>query len=111
MADVEHLFMFIRIVAVCFDGAMNLVVRQWRYDDVLFSEHPDFIMYWYDGGTDYPGLGNTHWYGGPSSLAGYTGVFFATVNDAAIPHVQDILTVLNMWTDETHVNWRSFPHD
>ena len=120
MADVSHLLQFIRIVAVCFDGDLHLMVRQWRYHDVLISELPDFVMHWIDGGTDYPGLGRTHWYGltfaqalapDASSLAGYTGVFFCTVNDAHIPSVQDILTVLNMWTAETHVNWRGFPHD
>ena len=111
MADVSHLLQFIRIVAVCFDGDLQLMVRQRRYDDVLISELPDFVMHWIDGGTDYPGLGRTHWYGGFSTLAGYTGVFFCTVNDAHIPSVQDILTVLNMWTAETHVIWRRFPHD
>ena len=111
MADVSHLLQFIRIVALCYDSNLVLRVRQWRYDDVLISELPDFVMHWIDGGTDYPGLERTQWYSGLSSLAGYTGVFFCTVNDAHIPSVQDILTVLNMWTAETHVNWRGFPHD
>ena len=130
MADVSDLLHFVRILAVCFDRDMGAVVRQWRYDDVLWTEVPGFYTYWL---TDYPGLrpgavarqmpgavaglhqGNTGWFDGlgpgnqGQTLAGYTGVFFASVRDLPHPSIDDFIIALNMWTDESGYNWRGFP--